>query len=332
MQLISPRRQILRSIGFIVLIILLIFLLVDSEALWEAIQLTDWREYFLGVGFLLVMYVLYTVRSRFLLQQKLSYFDAFSIDSGGLMFAVLMQIPKDAFRVLAWNRTEEVDASLTASALTIGGITSWLMRVLGLLFAVVLAAADSRDAERPLLTSLLTVCGLLLLLMIIAKNSERLHRPLAKGLAYLPRISQPRAEKISLNITHTLENIASIRRFGMALFLTFLVWAFALLFYFYSFESMNIEITKPHLLVALAAMIVAPPTSPMMLGVFHGAVIAAVGTLGLMDVNDAAAYAITLHFIQMLLLVIMGFIGMRRLKLEFRVIIKEIRASTHKQK
>jgi len=332
MQLISPRRQILRSIGFVVLIIVLIVLMVDFDAMWEAVLLTDWGEYFLGVCFLLVMYSLYSLRSRFLLQQKFSYFDTMSMDVTGLMFAVLMQIPKDAFRVLAWNRTDKVDASLTASALTIGGITSWLVRMLGLIFALVLAAANSGDAERPLFTSLVTVVGLLLLLMLIAKNSARIQSPLAKGFSFLPRVTPARAEKIALNITHTLEHIASVRRFGMVLFLTILVWVFALLFYFYSFESMNMEITKSHLLVALAVMVVAPPTSPMMIGVFNGAVIAVLGTMRLLNPDDAAVYSIALHLTQMILLVIMGTIGMRRLKLEFRVIIKEIRASTHKQK
>ena len=94
---------------------------------------------------------------------------------------------------------------------------------------------------------------------------------------------------------------------------------------------MNIELATPHLVVALVAMVVAPPTSPMMIGVFHGAIIAILGTLNYMDANDATVYAVGLHFVQMVLLVVLGVIGMRRMNLQFGTIIKEIRASTRKE-
>ena len=94
---------------------------------------------------------------------------------------------------------------------------------------------------------------------------------------------------------------------------------------------MNIELTKPHLIIPLAVMVVAPPTSPMMIGVFHGAVIAVLGTLGLLDADLAAAYAVNIHFVQMVFLIILGVIGLRRLNLEFRTIVNEIRAKAKKE-
>ena len=331
MQFISPRRQILRYIGLTVLVILLIFLLVDLKALIKNLYLTDWREYFVSVVFLVAAYALITLRTQYLLQRKIRYSDALYVDASGFMFSILMQLPNSAYRALAMNRSIGVDGALTTSALTVEVMVGLLVRSLGLVFAIVLVAADSGDAQRPLLFSILVVIALFLLMFAAAKNSERIRPYLARGLAYLPRISLEKAEKYSESICRTLAHIASVRRFGFALFLTMMVWVMALLFYFYSFESMNIELTKPHLFAALAALIVAPPTSPMMIGIFHGTIIATLGTLGLMNPDDAAAYAVNLHFIQMLLLIIMGLIGIRRLKLEFRAIIKEIRSSARKQ-
>jgi uncharacterized membrane protein YbhN (UPF0104 family) len=331
MDFFSPRQHIFRTIGLIILIILLLLLLVDFEAVWEGLQLTDWREYTISVGFLIVAYGLITWRTRFLLEKKLGYFNALYADSSGYMFSILMQLPNAAFRVLALNRSAGIDTSLATSALTIEVITGWLARSLALLFAIVLVAADSGDAQRPILISILVVTGVTVLLFVLAKNADRLRTPLANGLARLPRISAERAEGVAVKITSLLGHLASIRRFGMAFFLTILIWLFALLFYFFSFQSMNIELTTPHLFVALAAMVVAPPTSPMMIGVFHGAVIAILGTLNYMDADGATVYAIQLHFVQMVLLVVLGVIGMRRMNLQFGAIVKEIRASTRKK-
>ena len=131
MELISPRRQILRSIGLVVLIILLLLLLVDFEAIWEGMLLTDWWEYAFSVGFLLVAYALLTLRTRFLLEQKLGYFDALYADSSGFMFSILMQLPNTAFRALAFNRSAGIDASTTTSALTVEVLTGWLGAFVG---------------------------------------------------------------------------------------------------------------------------------------------------------------------------------------------------------
>jgi uncharacterized membrane protein YbhN (UPF0104 family) len=331
MELISPRRHILRSIGLVVLIILLLLLMVDFEALWEGILLTDWREYFLSVGFLLLAYALLTFRTRFLLERKLGYFDALYADSSGFMFSILMQLPNTAFRALAFNRSAGIDASTTTSALTIEVLTGWLVRSLALVFAITLVATGSGDAQRPGLISILVVVGLSILLLVLARNSERIRSPLAHGLARIPRVSLARADKLATTICDTLAHIASFRRFGLALSLTALVWIFAFLFYFFSFQAMNVELTMPHLLVAIAVMIVAPPTSPMMIGVFHGAVIAVLGTLHLLDADMAALYAIQLHFVQMVLLIVLGVIGMRRMNLQFGAVVKEIRATARKE-
>ena len=63
-------------------------------------------------------------------------------------------------------------------------------------------------------------------------------------------------------------------------------------------------------------------------GIFHGAVIAVIGTLGLLDADTAAVYSIQLHLVQMALLIILGVIGMRRMNLQFRSVVREIRSST----
>lgn len=331
MDFFSPRRHIFRTIGLTILIILLLLLLVDFEAVWEDLRLTDWREYAISVGFLIVAYGLITWRTRFLLKKKLGYFDALYADSSGYMFSILMQLPNSAFRMLALNRSAGIDTSLATSALTVEVITGWLTRTLALVFAIVLVAADSGDAQRPILISILVVTGITVLLFVLARNADRLQTPLANGLARLPRLDAERAERVAAKISNILKHLASVRRFGVAFFLTVLVWLFALLFYFFSFQSMNIELATPHLFVALVAMVVAPPTSPMMIGVFHGAIIAILGTLNYMDANEATVYAVGLHFVQMVLLVVLGVIGMRRMNLQFGTIIKEIRASTRKE-
>lgn len=325
MDLIPLRSRILRTAGLIFLIIVLLFLLVDVPAAIAAARQSDWSEWAIGTVFLLVTYALIPLRTRYLVGHGTSYRDTLYADSSGFMFSILLQIPNSAIRALALNRSADVDASRVTSAMTLEVMTGWLVRGLVFAMAVSLFAADKLDAQRPLLTSILVVAGLFMLLIVLARNSKRVQRVLSSGLGYVPRVSDKRAEQIAGRSSESLQHMASVRRFTVTLLLTILIWIASFAFYFFSFEAMGIDLGGTALLITLAALVVAPPSSPLMIGVFHGAIIAILGTLRLLDADDAAGYAMLLHFMQLIIVTTFGFIGLRKMDLRFREILREVR-------
>ena len=88
---------------------------------------------------------------------------------------------------------------------------------------------------------------------------------------------------------------------------------------------MNIEVDSPHMLIALAAVVVAPPSSPLIIGIFHGPAIAILGTVRLLNPVDATGCAILLHLMQMVIVVAFGLIGLRKMNLSFRQVVREVR-------
>ena len=320
-----PRFQTTRNIGLLVLVILLIWLLVDSEDTREALQQINWGLFALAVGFLILGYALTVLRTRYLLQQKLGYADTLSVDASGFMFNILIQLPNAPFRALALNRSAGVEVPAVTSALTIETITGIMVRSIGIVFAIGIVAANQRDAERPILNAMVVVVVILLTIFILARDPNRVASGLKRGLSAIPRVTEDRADGIARGTANTLEQVASVRRFGMAFLLTLVIWTLSLLFYYFSLQALNLDLMVPDLYIPLAAIAVAPPSSPTMIGIFHGAVIATLGSLRLLDADEAAAYAIQIHLVQMVILIILGVLGMRRLKIDFQGIIREIR-------
>lgn len=325
MDLISLRSRFFRTAGLISLIVLLVLLLVDIPAAVEAARNSDWVEWAVGAIFLLVAYVLLPLRTSFLTGRATSYKEAMYADASGFMFTIFLQLPNAPFRALALNRSTGIDAGRAASAMTLEVMAGWLVRGLAFAMAVALFAADARDAERPLFISIMVVAVLFVLLIVLARYSQSVQSILQRGLVYLPRIDADRSQYIADKAGESLQHMASVRRFGVTLLLTILVWIASFFFYFYSFESMNIDIDSSHLLIALAALVVAPPSSPMMIGVFHGAIIAILGTLRLLDPDDATGYAILLHFMQLIIITVIGLVGLRKMNLSIRGILHEVR-------
>ncbi|MFC2043533.1 hypothetical protein ACFLUA_05235 [Chloroflexota bacterium] len=58
--------------------------------------------------------------------------------------------------------------------------------------------------------------------------------------------------------------------------------------------------------VALVTVFLVPTSSPLMVGVFHGVLIASLVALNLMETEVATAYAVLLHAIELLILILLG--------------------------
>ncbi|MFA9490923.1 MAG: hypothetical protein ACERK1_06810 [Anaerolineales bacterium] len=90
--------------------------------------------------------------------------------------------------------------------------------------------------------------------------------------------------------------------------------------------SLPIDERFQALAIAATAMTVVPTSRPMMIGISHGLLIATLVALKLGNTTEATSYAIVVHLIQMVVLLILGSWGLRRLNLKPREIIRDVRA------
>jgi uncharacterized membrane protein YbhN (UPF0104 family) len=289
MEVDRSRRQLLISVGLVFLLIVLLLALVDIGAVVDMLILADKRMLLLAAFFLLLGYGLITVRTRYLLKNKTGYLETLKVDGSGFMFSILIQLPNSIYRVIALDRTTSVKASQATSMVFLEFLLTFILRMVALALFVGFAAAEQRDAERPLLIGILTVVFLLVILFILASRAEQLQPRLADGLEHLPRIDEERAQRFSTGFFSVFTRIGSPWRFFVALLISLVYWVSALLFFFLVLSAFDLDQSISYPTVALVTVFFVPTSSPLMVGVFHGVLIAPLVMLNLMETEVATA-------------------------------------------
>lgn len=102
-------------------------------------------------------------------------------------------------------------------------------------------------------------------------------------------------------------------------------WLCAFAFSIFVLQAFELDESISYPLVALVTVFFVPPASPLMMGVFHGVLIAPLVALNLMDTEVAAAYAVLLHAVEMVVLIALGTWGLSRLNINLREVLAEVR-------
>lgn len=322
----SNNRQTYIILALIGLIILLLLTFIDFSAVFELLASANWG--FIGVGTVLLVlsYVLLTIRWRYLLGNQNSYRDTTHVTGSAYMFGILIQLPTTVYRVLVMERKSMARVTEASSAVAVEVVLSMILRLLSAVLVISLLVARSRETENLLYTTLFMVAGLIVLMFFIVGFRKRLEPAVAGLLARIPSVEEGQAKGISKSIFKAAANAGSPRRFGVALFFSLCYWISGLGFYAMSISAFSLDEKFQVYAIAAAAMTVVPISSPMMIGVFHGLLIATLVALKLGDTAEATSYAIVVHLIQMAVLLLLGSWGLRRLRLKPREIVQDVRA------
>ena len=123
------RRQVLISLGLVILIIVLLLALVDVGEVFQMLLQADWRLLLLATACLILCYGLITFRTRYLLAGQPGYLETLKVDGSGFMLSILIQVPNSAYRVLVMDRTTSVEVPKATSATVVeilqGSILWW---------------------------------------------------------------------------------------------------------------------------------------------------------------------------------------------------------------
>jgi uncharacterized membrane protein YbhN (UPF0104 family) len=321
----GSRRQVLITIGLVALLIFLLLSLVDMGAVFDLLRRADWGLLLAGTGFLLLCYGLLAVRWRYVLANHPGLAKTAHILNSGLMFSIITPIPNSPFRVVVMDRVTPVKATAATSSILIEYVLSFILRLVGLALIVVLLVGSLRGSERPLLVGAGVVGLMVLILFAVVSRAEQIAPVLAGTLQRLPGIDAERAERIATTALEGLASTGSPRRFGGALLLSFAYYLCAFAFYYLALQALGLESRAPLAVLALGALFLVPPASPMMPGIFHSVMIAPLVALKWLEAEPATAYAVILHAVQMVCLIVLGVWGLSRLDIKMGEVLAEVR-------
>lgn len=322
----SSTRQTYIIVGLIALVILLLLVLIDFGAVFDFLATANWGLLGVSAVLLILGYVFLTLRWRYLFGNRHSYREMLDVTGSAYMFGILIQLPTTVYRILVMERKSLAKVTESSSAVAVEVVLSLILRFLGAVLVISLLVARSREAEDFLISSLYVVVGLLILLFLVIALRTRLEPLLARTIGLLPGVEEERAKDVSASVFHAVANAGSPRRFGIALFLSLCYWICGLGFYSFAVAAFALDQRLQVIAIAGAAMTIVPVSSPMMIGVFHGLLIATLVALKLGNTIEATTYAIVVHLIQMVILVLIGSWGLRRLQLKPREIVQDVRA------
>ena len=143
----SSRKQVLITVGLVVLLIALLISLVDMGAVFDLLRQANWRLLLLGTGLLLICYGLLAIRWRYVLANQAPLTKTLHILTSGLMFSIITPIPNSPFRVVVMDRTTPVKATEATSSILIEYVLSFILRLVGAALGAVLWVGSLRGSE-----------------------------------------------------------------------------------------------------------------------------------------------------------------------------------------
>jgi hypothetical protein len=275
--------------------------------------------------FLLIGYVLVSVGWRYILANRPNYLTTFHTDCTSFMTTILSPIPAVVLRVVSISRTTPVDYIQAVPGMAVDRVIDLVIRII--LLAGVILLATSRSLSSLTIVMFVAITVLFLGFIIwTARHAEKITAWLSKLLVRLPMVSEEQAEKALSGLVGGISSLGSTRRLLMVLSLKFIMFAFFLIFQYLGWGAMDVRLSQVEMLtLAMAVLVVAPPSAPSMPVVYQGVVIGLLALLGIGDAETIAAYAIAVWLVQFICLLGLGIWGLRRTDLKLKELVGEAR-------
>ncbi len=313
----SPSRWLFPVLAILVILVIAIWL-IDFDEVITVLRNADARLLAASFVFLLTGNLLGTVRWRYLLANQSTYQQ--TLKSDGISFSAnyLLHIPASVMRVITLGRISDVSSAQAASSMVVDRLLEQILRITCLLLALV-GFARLLISTSALIGNIVGILVGIGIVFWLIRNPETVGEYLTRWLARLPRMGQPRSQRLVTNLVKGFVLAGSPRRFGFALLLSGVVWICYFGFQALCLMALGFDLTAREIAVmSLTVLAVAPPSAPAMPGIYHGVVIAALAVLGLLDVSDLTAYAIASHILQIAAWLPVGIWGLLTTDLRLR--------------
>ncbi len=310
--------------------VLLIF--VDLEQVVTELRNADYLYLlFSGLGITLFL-ILRAIRWRFLLQGAAPLGQIFHVQNIGYLITYILpfRLGDVARAILVGN--------MPGISLSAGLSTMVVERVLDLLFIVIMLPFTLAEIPRVpdeyetaaqtmgVLAAVATVA-----LLILANQRGRIYRLVIALTTPLPFLNSERWARRADDMLAGMSALTRLRDLAVLLILSVLVWL-PIIFAYYSALAavhLNPTVAMAGFTVGAAALVVAAPSSPGQVGVFHLGVTAALEQVLGQPRDPAFSFAVLYHATNMLVVLIFGIIGVNRVRVNLGSLVAAARRMRH---
>lgn len=288
----------------------------------------------LGVLGIVVFLVIRAVRWRFMLDNAIPYAPVFHIQNIGYMLTQLLPLRLgDVARAILIGNVPPVTIAQGISTMVVE-------RLLDMLFIVVLlpftlsGITTLPDWMRSfaLVSGFVAIAGIIVL--VIAANQRQRATSIANQLLarLLPFLNRETWVRRFDDLLIGLKSLTSWRDGLTLIFLSIAVWIPVIAAYYFIIRAVGLEPTwvMAGFVVCAAAFSVAVPSTPGQAGPYHFAVITALQLYG-QPAPQSAAFAFLYHFLNIIVMVIFGIIGILGTGVTFRNVIASAQSFTSRR-
>lgn len=300
------------TVGIILLAIILFATFIDIEALLRIFKRIHWDFYLLGVVFLVMGIILITVRWRLLLRNEPDFVPSFHANSVSYMLKLLLPVPQALIRLTAFSIASSTSVYQAAPMMLIERFLEMIMRLVAFILAITVFF------DIPLWIAVLVIAALLLFavpafVLWFSRNASTVVPRLVTSSARIPELSKEKLRDAMVDFKENVTTMRAAKGITIAALYSLAMWGLFLLFYAFGFQALGIRLDTREIL-AMSAMVLAvlPPSTPAMIGVYQGVIVAILLPFGILDVNTATAYALLVFGAQLVVWVIFGIWGLKR--------------------
>ena len=317
------KKRILLALAVTLIIGGLFFWFVDLNQVIEQLRQADWRLLAAGMGALLVSYVLIAVRWRYLLGNRPGFFPSFhSVNMSNLVNS-LTPIPEIALRVLITGRDQGMSVPSATSGMLVERSLEQVMRVLAFLIALLTGYVIALRTSSMLVNGGL-ILGFLALMVLIIRNAESIVSWMQIHLARFPRLDQRRVEKVLSDLVAGLQMAGGPRQLTYGWLISFGIWGAFFVFAYLVLLGLNIHLPVEQMVaITLLTLAVAPPSAPGTPGLYQATIVGALSLIVGLDPALMTAYAIMVHILQVIPLIVLGIWGALGTNLTLRTLFQQ---------
>lgn len=310
-------RRLLGVIAVIALIIVVFLLLVDLEAVLAQLQTADPLLLLLSSAAFIAGLLAFAARWRTLLAYEPGLAFTFHASNMGHAGNVLLPFRAgEAIRVLVMGTDEKVSLAESTSSFVVERLFEQSMRLTAVLGAVLIGVGLETSASA-VIGGLVFVIGAFATLLWLVNHPEFTQQKGSRMLAAVPRVSEERAQQAMVDFLHNLSSIAHVRRFAAVLGWSFFSWGLFWLFFLLALQALATGLTlQEQLAISLGALAVSPPSAATQPGLFHASIVAPLAAVGF-DAELLTAYAVLLHIVEMIWLIILASWGLVATRITF---------------
>ncbi len=296
----------------------LFFWFVDLNQVIVRLRLADWRFLVASMIALVVSYILLAIRWRYLLGNQPGFIPSFHSVNVSNLVNSLTPIPEIALRVLITGQGSGMSVPRATSGMLVERSLEQVMRVLAFLIAILTGYVLAINSSSILVNAGLIV-GFLIMMALLLRNAERFVSWIKLQLRRFPRLDQPRVESVLNDMQTGLKLAGGPKQLTIGWLMSFAIWGAFFIFAYLVLVGLNINLPVPQLFaISLVTLAVAPPSAPGTPGLYQATIVGALSLIAGLDLALMTTYAIMIHILQVLPLLILGFWGLMGTNLSLR--------------